>query len=579
MMMMNKIEQRRTTMSKVLLTCNLIVYILIVNASASILVESRRMDGSVVHISSTFRRFPQQQLHNTNNKDLLLTRRRNAFYYDGNDKGDRRCRLTTTRRRSHTGCSSTSSDSEFSRLTSSSRMDYQHYDHFDDLEDDDDDDDEQSLTLPAYWKPKSAEEQSMMATAMHPCRQGTFSVSDTEGLSELDLLEDSVSPVFNRRKLKKYTAGTPAVPLTTSVRGGRSLPSIPATITKRPLTFWESMFCGAMSRSLAQTIMQPANTMKTILQSSTTSPSIAQLLKPSNVGQLSRGAGANFVLSAPSGAINFAVLEFVRAKLGQYVQSQPYLSKRSHRFGAGLDFISSSIATVTCSIVATPQMMVMDNIMAGNYPNLKHAVTGLAQQNGIRSFYAGWVPGMAGKIPSYALTWTFFQQFKKTQNRLTGRQAKDFENTIMGCLASGASATIMIPMDTIKTRLVTQGTRTVGGQKAYKGIIDCAKTVLKDEGVGAFYRGLPPRLVSVVPLIGIQFTIYEFLKRNFQNRELKKPNMPPEPTKCDTLEPVLEEYTSSLVHTDKTRRRPRDSGSELITPPPRTTRIAPVRYC
>merc|ERR1711933_591695 len=47
----------------------------------------------------------------------------------------------------------------------------------------------------------------------------------------------------------------------------------------------------------------------------------------------------------------------------------------------------------------------------------------------------------------------------------------------------------------------------------YKGINDCFRTILREEGVGAFYRGLTPRLLSVVPMIGIQFGVYEFTKK------------------------------------------------------------------
>ena len=65
----------------------------------------------------------------------------------------------------------------------------------------------------------------------------------------------------------------------------------------------------------------------------------------------------------------------------------------------------------------------------------------------------------------------------------------------------------MIPMDTIKTRLVTQSSVVAAGSVPYKGIIDCAIRIAKEEGVGVFYRGLPPRLVSVVPMIGIQFGV------------------------------------------------------------------------
>ena len=94
----------------------------------------------------------------------------------------------------------------------------------------------------------------------------------------------------------------------------------------------------------------------------------------------------------------------------------------------------------------------------------------------------------------------------------------------MGCLASGTCVCIMIPMDTIKTRLVTQASSAAfkSGAVQYKGIIDCAVRVAREEGISAFYRGLPPRLVSVVPMIGIQFTVYEFMKRVMQKRALER---------------------------------------------------------
>jgi hypothetical protein len=76
----------------------------------------------------------------------------------------------------------------------------------------------------------------------------------------------------------------------------------------------------------------------------------------------------------------------------------------------------------------------------------------------------------------------------------------------------------MIPVDTIKTRLVTQASMAVG--TPYKGIIDCAVRVYREEGIKTFYRGLPPRLVSVVPMIGIQFGVYEFMKKVMVERSI-----------------------------------------------------------
>ena len=216
---------------------------------------------------------------------------------------------------------------------------------------------------------------------------------------ELEYLEKSVLPCASIRQSKSGSQSISHVADSSSTRGGGGNASL--ILPTRPLVFWESMVSGAISRSIAQTVMHPANTMKTILQSSRGGPSFRELAQPKMFKMLTRGAGANFLLSVPHGAVNFAVLEFVRLQMGNAVDRVTFLKERKEAIGPGLDFVSSAISTICCSVVSTPQMMVTDNIMAGNYPNLGAAVTGLYQQRGIAGFYAGWWPGIVGKIPSY----------------------------------------------------------------------------------------------------------------------------------------------------------------------------------
>ncbi len=303
-------------------------------------------------------------------------------------------------------------------------------------------------------------------------------------------------------------------------RGGAA--KVPST--DRRLQFWEAMVCGAVSRSTAQTIMHPANTMKTILQSKRAVPGKAPLtvksfLQWKHAQKLTRGAGAQLLLSLPHGAVNFAVLEFVRRQMNNLVSQSRYADTINRNFGPGMDFLSSALSTVCCSVVSTPQMMICDNIMAGTYPNLITATTELMKDKGVAGFYTGWWPGIAGKIPSYGLTWTLFEQIKRVRSSMFKRPAKDIENSIMGCMASATTVCIMIPMDTVKTRLVTQ--MNYPDMVPYKGINDCFRRVLKEEGVGAFYRGLTPRLLSVVPMIGIQFGVYEFMKKFMLARDIQ----------------------------------------------------------
>jgi solute carrier family 25 S-adenosylmethionine transporter 26 len=166
------------------------------------------------------------------------------------------------------------------------------------------------------------------------------------------------------------------------------------------------MICGAISRAAAQTIMHPANTMKTILQSSRKVPgqealTIQSFTQWKYAKQLTRGAGAQLILSIPHGAVNFAVLELVRRQMNSLVSRSRHADSINRNFGPGMDFVSSAISTICCSVVSTPQMMICDNVMSGTFPHLSAAVSGLMKDKGLAGFYTGWWPGLAGKIPSY----------------------------------------------------------------------------------------------------------------------------------------------------------------------------------
>ena len=54
---------------------------------------------------------------------------------------------------------------------------------------------------------------------------------------------------------------------------------------------------------------------------------------------------------------------------------------------------------------------------------------------GVSGFYIGWFPALVQKIPSYALTWMFFQQIKLAFLHLVGRVGNTLENTLFGAAA------------------------------------------------------------------------------------------------------------------------------------------------
>ena len=131
------------------------------------------------------------------------------------------------------------------------------------------------------------------------------------------------------------------------------------------------------------------------------------------------------------------------------------------------------------------------------------------------------MPALAQKIPSYGLTWMFFQQMKRQYESWFDEPPCGDTSFYIGAGAAAAAVCVMIPMDTVKTRLVLQGARYDDGS-LYKGVRDCFVRVFREEGVGAFYLSLLPRLASVVPMISIQFGAYEIIKQHFVTEKREK---------------------------------------------------------
>ena len=276
---------------------------------------------------------------------------------------------------------------------------------------------------------------------------------------------------------------------------------------KLVLNYYGLMVAGAVARATSATAVHPLNVIKTMLQMKNGK------VPPLTWNVLSRGAGSQFIMSIPHGAINFAITETAKSTLASIATNSTISNAITtvipkNIFNNILDFLSSAVSTFICSIISTPQMVLTDRIMGGVYENFFVACYRIAKDEGIRGFYLGWLPALLQKIPSYALTWMFFQQLKQSFLLLVGRVGTTFENTLLGSAAAAFACCVMIPIDTVKTRIVMSQR---GGDTL--GVIGTLQSILKNEGVFALYKALPPRLLSVVPMIGIQFGVYELMKR------------------------------------------------------------------
>ncbi|TIB78232.1 hypothetical protein E3Q18_03141 [Wallemia mellicola] len=98
-------------------------------------------------------------------------------------------------------------------------------------------------------------------------------------------------------------------------------------------------------------------------------------------------------------------------------------------------------------------------------------------------------------------------------------------NFALGGLAGATGATVVYPIDLVKTRMQNQRSAVVG-EMMYTNSIDCVKKVMRNEGFKGFYRGLLPQLVGVAPEKAIKLTVNDAVRHLAQNTETGQISLP-----------------------------------------------------
>jgi solute carrier family 25 aspartate/glutamate transporter 12/13 len=79
-----------------------------------------------------------------------------------------------------------------------------------------------------------------------------------------------------------------------------------------------------------------------------------------------------------------------------------------------------------------------------------------------------------------------------------------------GAIAGMPAAYLTTPCDVIKTRLQVEARK---GEQTYHGLRHAAKTIWKEEGFRAFFKGGPARIMRSSPQFGFTLAGYEVLQR------------------------------------------------------------------
>ncbi|CAA22679.2 Carrier protein [Schizosaccharomyces pombe] len=231
------------------------------------------------------------------------------------------------------------------------------------------------------------------------------------------------------------------------------------------------------------------------------------------------GNGINVLKVMPESSIKFGTYEAMKRVLGISSSSENHSPLYSYLAGG----MAGSVAQMFIYPVDTLKFRIQcSDLSRGQHGKsiiLSNAKE-LYKSVGIRGYYRGVLVGILGMFPYSATDLGTFEGLKRTwigilasRDNVDPQDVKLPNGLVMafGALSGSTGATIVFPLNVIRTRLQTQGTS--AHPATYDGFIDCFYKTTKNEGFRGLYKGLSPNLLKVAPSVAISYLVYENCKK------------------------------------------------------------------
>ncbi|MBA0659566.1 hypothetical protein Goklo_011686, partial [Gossypium klotzschianum] len=237
-----------------------------------------------------------------------------------------------------------------------------------------------------------------------------------------------------------------------------------------------SIIAGATAGVFVEAALYPIDTVKTRLQAARGGGKV--VLKG-----LYSGLGGNLAGVLPASAIFLGVYEPAKQKL---------LKALPENLSAFAHLTAGALGGAASSLVRVPTEVVKQRMQTGQFASAPAAVRLIVAKEGFRGLYAGYGSFLLRDLPFDAIQFCIYEQLRIGYKLAAQRDLNDPENAIIGAVAGAITGTVTNPLDVIKTRLMVQGS-----SKQYKGILDCVRTIMREEGTHAFLKGIGPRVLWI----------------------------------------------------------------------------------
>ncbi|XP_036308664.1 calcium-binding mitochondrial carrier protein SCaMC-1-like [Pipistrellus kuhlii] len=278
--------------------------------------------------------------------------------------------------------------------------------------------------------------------------------------------------------------------------------------------WWRRLVAGGIASAFSRTCTAPFDRLRVMMQVHSQElrrmkiiGGFELMIREGGIRSLWRGNGTNVFKIAPETAI----------KIGAYEQYKQWLSFDDAKIEITQRFISGSMAGVTAQTCIYPIEVIKTRLTVGKtgeYSGIINCGKKLLKQEGVRTFYKGYVPNMLSIIPYAGIELSVYESLK---NYWLERNAESsVEPSLMILLGfttlSNTSAQVAsFPLTLLRTRMQAQAQK-----EKTTTMIRLVQHIYNKEGKMGFFRGLTPNIIKVLPATIISATAFELAKRRLE---------------------------------------------------------------
>ncbi|KAF4980389.1 hypothetical protein F66182_17233 [Fusarium sp. NRRL 66182] len=145
-----------------------------------------------------------------------------------------------------------------------------------------------------------------------------------------------------------------------------------------------------------------------------------------------------------------------------------------------------------------------------NYRSVIDALSRISKAEGVSALWAGATPTVVRAMALNLGQLAFFSE-SKTQLKAHTSWSPQTQTFAASAIAGFFASFLSLPFDFVKTRLQKQQKNPVTGELPYKGLLDCARKVIRDEGWLRFYRGFGTYYVRIAPHAMVTLIVADYL--------------------------------------------------------------------